>query len=112
MHLPGAKSPSFFHYSNLPFLQPNPTLVIGPIKTDLRLFAPLCAKVFSHALPSANSTIQQFNNLTPLTILMYPHPYHKSPTQSGRNVGKVARLPQDLRDLVNTMLRDGATYDA
>jgi hypothetical protein len=44
---------------------------------------------------------------------MYPHPYSPSSTkQSGRHNGKVARLPQHLRDLINTMLRDGTTYDA
>jgi hypothetical protein len=39
-------------------------------------------------------------------------PLSSTTGQSARHIGKVARLPQQLRDLVNTMLRDGATYQA
>jgi hypothetical protein len=34
----------------------------------------------------------------------------ESPETARRRTGKIARLPRELRDLINLMLRDGATY--
>lgn len=53
------------------------------------------------------------NNQFPKGLLNHEgHEGHEAFQMSNRRTGKIARLPKEVRDVVNLMLRDGASYPA